>query len=121
MSNGVKLYLVSATSRNQLDASKGSDQAPPLQFGNGGGKSGGMEARVAKLESDVAHLVKQVDRIDARTESMPKDLAVLAEKVSALPTKDYLDEKFGKLLTRIGLVVALISAIVGIAFRFIPS
>jgi len=48
-----------------------------LKDGDGDGTSGGMEARVAKLEADVSHLVKQVDRIDARTEPMPADIAVI--------------------------------------------
>ncbi|SCW56606.1 hypothetical protein SAMN02927924_01405 [Sphingobium faniae] len=52
-------------------------QMEALKSGGGDGTSGGMDARVAKLESDVAHLVKQVDRIDARTEPMPADIAVI--------------------------------------------
>lgn len=92
-----------------------------LKDQSGGGTYDGMEARVAKLEADVAHLVKQVDRIDARTESMPRDIAVLSEKISGLPTKDYLDDKFGKQLTRIGMVVTAVGIIIGIAFRFLPA
>lgn len=95
--------------------------AGALSFGGGGGTYDGMETRVAKLEADVSHLVKQVDRIDARTEPMPADLAVLKERVSSLPTKDYLDDKFGRQLTRMGIVVAIVSAVIGIAFHFIPG
>ena len=68
-----------------------------LKSGDGDGISGGMEARVAKLESDVGHLVKQVDRIDARTENMPADIAVIK---ATMATK-------GFIVTALGITLAL--------------
>lgn len=61
----------------QRDNARLRSELETLNKGDGNGTSGGMEARVAKLESDMTHLVKQVDRIDARTESMPADIAVI--------------------------------------------
>ena len=48
-----------------------------LKGGDGGGTSGGMEARVARLESDMEHVKKSVDRIDAGISDLKKSLADL--------------------------------------------
>lgn len=61
-----------------------------------------MEARVAKLEADVSHLVKQVDRIDDRTQAMPSDLAVI---------KATMVTKWG-LVGAVGTILAAVLAIV---------
>lgn len=56
-----------------------------LKGGDGGGTSDGMEARVAKLEASMDHLVKQVDRLA----DIPERLGVLEERVSHLPGKGF--------------------------------
>lgn len=72
-----------------------------------------MEARVARLESDVAHLVKQVDKIDARlcvvegdVGTIKIDVAVLKERVSHLPTKGWMVNIMVIALTIIGTLIA---------------
>jgi hypothetical protein len=55
-----------------------------LNVGGGGGNSGGMEARVAKLEADVAHLVKQADKIDARLTVVGTDLGTIKTDLAVL-------------------------------------
>ena len=72
----------------------------------GDGTSGGMEARVAKLEADVGHLVKQVDKIDARTEQMPSKLATLEERMAHLPSKGFI---VGVVITAMTAMVALLT------------
>lgn len=69
------------------DAGRGAPPPPPpLNPSGGGGTFGGMEARVAKLEADVAHLVKATDRLA----DVPKDLAVLKTRVDELPKKSFI-------------------------------
>lgn len=79
-----------------LPAFLSSNDRRPLKTGGGGGRFDDMEGRVARLEADVAHLVKQVDRIDARLVSVESDvgtmkvsLATLTERVAHLPSKGF--------------------------------
>jgi hypothetical protein len=60
------------------------DMERRLQGGGGGGISGDMEARVARLESDVANLVKQGDRADARLVAAAADLSTIKTDVAVL-------------------------------------
>lgn len=80
-----------------------------------------MQARIAKLESDVTHITKSVDRLA----TVPERLGVLETKVDALPTKDYLseklDSKFDKSLVKMGIVVTIIGTVLGLAFKFIGA
>ncbi len=79
-----------------------------------------MEARIAKLESDVGNLVKQTDRIDTRltkvddnVNRLQTDLAVLTTRVDHLPTKPWM------FATLSGTIMIIIAAI-GLLIRFIP-
>lgn len=45
-----------------------------------------MEARVAKLEANVEHLVKQVDRLSA----VPERLAAVEADIKDLPSKGFI-------------------------------
>lgn len=55
-----------------------------LKGGGGDGTSGGMEVRVAKLEADVGHLVKQADRADTRLVGAAADLSTIKTDVAVL-------------------------------------
>jgi hypothetical protein len=57
-----------------------------LKDGDGDGTSGGMEARIAKLEADMEHVKKSIDRLV----DVPTKLAVLEERVSHLPGKGFI-------------------------------
>lgn len=73
----------------------------PLQGGGGSGTSGGMEARLAKLEA-------QMDAVKAdlgKMASLPVDVARLDERVKHLPGK-------GFIVTATSTSVALIAALV---------
>jgi hypothetical protein len=68
-----------------------------LQSGGGGGTSGGMEPRVAKLEASVENI--QRDIADIKTDvrefrngigGLNVSVATMTERVSHLPTKDFI-------------------------------
>jgi hypothetical protein len=84
-----------------------------LQSGGGGGTFDGMETRVAILERDAAHLVKQVDKLV----DMPERLRALEVKVDHLPSKDYITSRLLALLTLIAAFILFadkIKALVGL-------
>jgi hypothetical protein len=66
-----------------------------------------MESRVARLESDMEHVKKGLDRLA----DVPAQLATLTERVSHLPTKDELGDK---LRNWILIGAALTGALVGL-------
>jgi len=70
-----------------------------LRPGGGGGTSGGMETRVARLEN-------QVDRLSDRVGEVAERLATLNERVGHLPSKSYIDTR---LLALLALIAALIT------------
>jgi hypothetical protein len=62
--------------QSRLDADAAmQDEPQTLKGGGGGGTSDGMEPRVAKLESDMDHVKKGVDRIDAGISELRKALS----------------------------------------------
>jgi hypothetical protein len=70
---------------------------PPLQGNGGGGTFGGMEARVARLESDVGHIKADVGEIKSAIKDLNTHMsearitiATLTERMSHLPTKGYI-------------------------------
>lgn len=112
------------------------DSDLPLFGGGGDGTSGGVEARVAKLEAQVEQLRVEVGRLASlpadmagvksdlssvkvslgRFESVPSDIATLKERVANLPTKDELGNKLrAYMLTTTALVGAVVGVITLIA------
>jgi hypothetical protein len=92
----------------------------PLQGAGGGGTSGGMEARIARLESDMEHVKNDVAAIKVDTSAIRESLTVVRvdnasvkERLSHVPT-------VGKLWAASGSIIAAIGIIVAIAVRFLP-
>lgn len=91
-----------------------------LKDGDGGGTSGGMESRIARLESDMGHVKDTLKSLDTRSEGVRKDvgeiktdLATLKANVGHLPGKGFIFAVAAGLLASAG---ALMTAVV----RFIP-
>lgn len=85
-----------------------------LRHGGGGGTSGGMEERVAKLEAGVEHLQGDVVDLRGDMKTVLTEMATLKENVRHLPTKPWL------FTTLVGILAAL-SAIVAVIVRFVPA
>lgn len=92
----------------------------PLKEGDGDGTSGGMEARVARLESDMEHVKKSVADIATDIKAVrgsindiKVDLGRFDERLKHMPTKGFI---FGIAAGMIGTT----SAIVGLIVRFMP-
>lgn len=82
--------------RQYREAAASSDQ-PGLKGGDGNGTSGGMEARLARLESDVEHIKKAVDKIDRGQEDVRKavselkvDFGKFDERSKHFPSKGFI-------------------------------
>lgn len=83
-------------------------------FGGGpGGTSGGMDARITKLEASVAHAERDIGELRSDMKTVLMDIATLKENVRHLPTKPWMFTSLGTLLLAIGGLVALI-------VRFVP-
>lgn len=63
-----------------------SPPSPPLNNGGGGGNFPDMEPRVKALETHMEYVRRDLERLA----SVPADLATVKERVSHLPTKEYL-------------------------------
>lgn len=92
-----------------------------MKGGDGDGTSGGMEARVAKLEADMDHVKKGVDRLIAGTDDIKKSLgdikvtlAGIDERTKPLPTKW---DVFLILVATLGVLATVIT----IAARFLAK
>ena len=85
-----------------------------LKNGGGGGTSGGMEARVAKLEAHVEHIRDDL----AKLAPLPVEMAGMRSDISNLPTKDYLSQQFDKQFRWITGIVLVVVAIAGAIVRF---
>lgn len=77
-----------------------------LKGNGGGGTSGGMDDRIARLE-------KAVDGLQSHVTDLRIDVATLKENVRHLPTKPWLFTTLAGMLT-------VLAAIVGLIVRFIP-
>lgn len=66
------------------------DPDDTLKHGGGGGTSGGMEARLAKLEAHMEHVLADVSALKADVGKLKTDMATLIERVSNLPTKGFI-------------------------------
>ena len=92
----------------------------PLNSDRGGGTSGGMEARVARLESDMEHVKKSVadiaidmKAVRSSISDVKVDLGRLDERLKHMPTKGFIFSVGLGLLAAVGGIIAL-------AVRFIP-
>lgn len=63
--------------------------ATGLKSGDGGGNSGGMEARVAKLEAHMEHVLQDVSLMKADVGTLKTDMATIKVKIDNLPSKDF--------------------------------
>lgn len=69
-----------------------------LQTGGGDGTSGGMEARINRLE-------QRIDKLSDDAGEAAKNLATLTERISHLPSKDYIDKRLIGLLSVIAALI----------------
>lgn len=110
-----------------------------LKQGGGGGTSGGMEARVAKLEAHIEHVRDDLGRLAGvpadlaslkgdstglrtdfkRLEDVPTKLGTIQNEVSNLPTKDYLGQQFDRQFRWTTGLIILVSAVVGAVAKLI--
>lgn len=100
----------------------------PLNSGDGGGTSGGMEARVAKLEADVGHILTAIGELKTSQTAAAKDLtdlkvssARVETTVSSLPTKDDISKTIRDWILLIGGVLTAINLIALVASRYFPA
>jgi hypothetical protein len=87
-----------------------------LNSGGGGGTSGGMEARVARLESDMEHVKKSVadiatDMKSVRTSlgDIKVDLGRFDERLKHMPTKGFI---FATSAAMVGVTSAIVALVV---------
>lgn len=104
----------------QTEVEKLSSSERPLKSDGGGGTSGGMEARVARLESDMEHVKKSVadmatDVKAVRTSlgDIKVDLGRFDERLKHMPTK-------GFIFAAAAGIVGSTSAIVALIVRLLP-
>ena len=76
-----------------------------LKSGSGGGTSGGMEARLAKLESDMEYVKRDVGELRPDVKDVRERLSRLEVAVSSLPTKTWGVSALMLLLTLIAALV----------------
>lgn len=97
-----------------------------LKSDGGGGNSGDMEARVAKLEAHMEHVRAEL----AKLAPMPADLATVKERQQHLPTKDEvratIDAATDRLATKVqrqvtitGAIITVVIAGITLASRFL--
>ncbi len=74
-----------------------------------------MEARVAKLEAQMEHVVGELGKLAA----VPADIAGMKSDISHLPTKDYIANAFDKhfrwTVGTVGLMIAVAGLIIKVA------
>lgn len=95
-----------------------------LHGGGGGGTSDGMEPRIARLESDMEHVKKAIERIDGKLgdiTTLKVDVATLKERVAHLPTKDELGTKLRTYFTIAVSVIGVMIAGATFAVRALGS
>ena len=96
------------------------DNRPPLKSDGGGGTSGGMEARIARLESDMEHVKKSVadiatdmKAVRASINDVKVDLGRFDERLKHMPSK-------GFIFATSAAIVGATSAIVALIVRLMP-
>lgn len=92
-----------------------------LHGGGGGGTSGGVEARITRLESDMEHVKRSLDRVDGGVADLKKtvnDLKVdsgrVDERTKHFPTRT-------ELLATAAVMIAILAGIMALIVRFLPS
>jgi len=70
--------------QEELDANHQSRASSSLQSGGGNGTGGGMETRVARLESDVEHIKNDVAEIKIDVRDMKQDIQKIAISVTRI-------------------------------------
>lgn len=91
---------------NVIYALKEALESKGLKIDGGGGNSGGMEARIAKLEVTVEHIDRNVARMAPDLANVRERMGVLEERVAHLPGKGFI---VVALLTSLAVVAALIA------------
>jgi len=96
----------------------------PLPGGGGGDNSGGVEARLAKLEASMDHVKADLGRLAG----VPADLARVAERLNHLPTKAEMTTDMETAIDRSGARIQRTVAVVGglvalaiAAINFLPK
>lgn len=93
----------------------------PLKSDGGDGTSGGMEARVARLESDMEHVKKGVERLGGGVYDVRKALGEIKVTLAAIDERTKsLPSKWEVFLILTGVLTAA-GAIVGLTVRFLPA
>ncbi len=114
MSNVHKEFYVSDVLIDATDKF-GSRQPPglPLKSGGGGGTFGGMESRVAILETHVEYIRRDLGEMKTDIASLKTDmvdvkvgLATLTERVNHLPSKGYIVTSSLGIVGAIGAIIA---------------
>jgi hypothetical protein len=77
--------VVDAFSRFTGKKRSAEPETPPLKGGSGDGTSGGMEARIAKLEAQMEGVRADLNKLSG----VPVDLARVDERVKHLPGKGF--------------------------------
>lgn len=89
-----------ATARPSNLTDSGRYNKPPIAKSGGGGDNGDMEARIARVESDMTHISKTLDEVKLDVREIRKDI----QEVRKEATRDYRT-----------LFAALISVAIGLA------
>lgn len=97
--------------------------------GGDGGGGGMIEARVAKLESDINYIRRDVDEIKADVKSVSQNMTIVLERLESIkeslnkkPSTDVVDKKISdaklsQIIWTIGSVLTLISVSTGIIIK----
>ncbi len=87
----------------QADRLRAKGEALDLKSGGGDGTSGGMEARVTRLETSLEFIKRDVGELRSDVSGLKVDFARLDERVKNLPSKGFI---VSASITIIGLLTA---------------
>lgn len=91
-----------------------------LKDGDGDGTSDDMEARVARLESDMTHVKDTMKSLDSRVETVRTDVGTLKVSVATITTElAHKPTTTQMWIAAIGIVGAL-STVIALVARFLP-
>lgn len=92
-----------------------------LRMGSGGGTSGGMEQRVARLEADMDHVKRGVDDLRGSVRTLQGDLSAVRADVARVDERSKHFPTKTEFLTTAGVMVAIIGGIIAAVVRFLPA